>query len=137
MPTTYMQRAAEDERIIAALVAEYPSDDIGFTRLGGESGSPSTTALAAMRLRELIDETRPLPRELTHDVREVLGMMLWQTTPIAHALRAAGREIPASVDLEQAHVLHWLLGFAIEHGATWHQHAARELHKIITAAQGH
>ena len=36
-------------------------------------------------------EVLPFPKTLTEPVREVLSLMLWSTTPIAHALRAAGR----------------------------------------------
>lgn len=71
-----------------------------------------------------------LPSELTPPVRRILGMMLWETTPIAGALRAAGREIPRRVEDEQAAALHWLLGFALEHGMDWHKQAAAALHKM-------
>lgn len=131
------QRAVDDELLIAELLAGYPQVEvIEITPSNAEvQAVPSTTAQAAVRLRQLINETRPLPRDLTDSVRSVLGLMLWQTTPIAQALRRAGRVIAFKVELEQAYVLHWLLGFAIEHGDAWETKAARALHEIINASQ--
>lgn len=78
-----------------------------------------------------IEQAVPLfPQTLTPSLREVLGLMLWQTTPIAHALRAAGHQIERKCEVEQAHALHWLLGFALEHGGDWQKAAAVELRKL-------
>lgn len=71
-----------------------------------------------------------LPAELTPPVRRILGMMLWETGPIAGALRAAGKQINNRAEDEQAAVLHWLLGFALEHGMDWQKPAAAALHKM-------
>ena len=73
------------------------------------------------------------PKTLTEPVREVLSLMIWKTTPIANALRAAGRQIARKVEDEQAVALHWLLGFALEHGADWQKHAAIALREITQA----
>jgi hypothetical protein len=70
------------------------------------------------------------PAQLTPPLREVLGLMLWQTTPIAHALRAAGHTIDRKVEVEQAHALHWLLGFALQDGENWQKTAAVALRKL-------
>ena len=78
-------------------------------------------------------EVLPFPKTLTEPVREVLSLMLWSTTPIAHALRAAGRTIARKVEDEQAVALHWLLGFALEHGADWQRPAALALREITQA----
>lgn len=67
------------------------------------------------------------PSSLTPPLRRVLGMMLWETGPIAHALRATGEDIARKAEDEQAVVLHWLVGFVLKHGADWHKHAAIEL----------
>lgn len=71
-----------------------------------------------------------LPSELTPPVRRILGMMLWETGPIAGALRAAGEQINNRAEDEQAAVLHWLLGFALEHGMSWEKPAAAALLKM-------
>jgi hypothetical protein len=70
------------------------------------------------------------PAELTPPVRRILGMMLWETTPIANALRAGGRRITRRCEDEQAAALHWLLGFALEHGMDWEKPAAAALLKM-------
>ncbi|CAG4887729.1 hypothetical protein [Paraburkholderia saeva] len=77
-----------------------------------------------------LETSRTLPQQLTPPLRRVLGMMLWETTPIAHAMRAAGRDIPRKCEDEQAVVLHWLLGIVLEHGVDWQKHAAIELHNL-------
>lgn len=64
------------------------------------------------------------PTSLTPPLRRVLGMMLWETGPIAHALRATGQDIARKAEDEQAVVLHWLVGFVLKHGTDWHKHAA-------------
>lgn len=78
---------------------------------------------------------RALPAELTPPLRRVLGMMLWETGPIAHAMRATGRDIARKAEDEQAIVLHWLIGFVLEHGADWEKHAAIALRQM-TDTQG-
>lgn len=71
------------------------------------------------------------PRELTPELTEVLGQMLWRTTPIAHAFRdGAGAEIRRRVEDEQAYVLHWLTALALEHGRGWGPAAADRLAEL-------
>ncbi|VWB89157.1 hypothetical protein BLA13014_04130 [Burkholderia aenigmatica] len=70
------------------------------------------------------------PTTLTPALGRVLGMMVWETGPIAHALRAAGHVIERTPAAEQAAVLHWLTSFALEHGADWERHAAAALHAL-------
>lgn len=72
----------------------------------------------------------PFPQVLTPSLHRVLGHMLWETRPIAAALRAAGRSIGARPEDEQAVVLHWLVGFVLEHGNDWSRHAAAALHEL-------
>ena len=78
----------------------------------------------------------PFPAELTPPVRHVLSLMLWQTLPIANALRATGRHINRKTEDEQAAALHWLLGIALEHGQNWEQAAARALHQLLSEKKG-
>ncbi|UVS95667.1 hypothetical protein [Burkholderia glumae] len=73
---------------------------------------------------------RAYPAALTPALGRVLGMMVWETGPIAHALRAAGFNIAPTAAAEQAAVLHWLTGFALDHGADWERHAAAELYRL-------
>jgi len=81
-------------------------------------------------IRETNMAAHVLPAQLTPPLREVLGLMLWQTTPIAHALRAAGHTIDRKAEVEQAHALHWLLGFALQDGENWQKTAAVALRKL-------
>lgn len=74
------------------------------------------------------------PAELTPELSEVLGMPMWETGPLAHAFRAAGRDIPRKAEAEQAFVLHWLTGLALQHGAKWRSVAADEIEKMAEAA---
>lgn len=68
-----------------------------------------------------------LPAEMTPAIREVLGMMVFSTGPIAHGFRAAGIDIPRRAEEEQAFVLFWLLKHAIKAGDDWRKSAAPEL----------
>lgn len=70
------------------------------------------------------------PAALTPPLRRVLGMMLWETGPIAHALRISGQDIARKAEDEQAAVLHWLVGFVLRHGPEWGRHAAAALHEL-------
>jgi hypothetical protein len=74
-----------------------------------------------------------LPAQLTPPLREVLGLMLWQTTPLANALRAAGHTIERKCETEQAFALHWLLGFALKDGDDWQKTAAVALRQLTDA----
>lgn len=73
--------------------------------------------------------TNPLafPREMTNAVAEVLGLMNFQTGPIAHGYRAAGHDIKKRCEDEQAFVLHRFLLLALEHGPDWRKHAAEDM----------
>lgn len=76
------------------------------------------------------------PRELTPDLSEILGMMVFNSGPIAHAFRDAGRaDIKRKCEAEQAFVLHWLLTLCLEHGALWRRHAGETLQEVIKEAE--
>ncbi len=75
------------------------------------------------------------PKELTPEIRDVLGLMIFQTAPIAHALRAGGESIPRKVEEEQAFVLHWMICLALEHGAKWRTKVGERLEAIAANAR--
>jgi hypothetical protein len=74
------------------------------------------------------------PKELTPALREVLGMMVFQLSPLAPALRAAGHDIKRKAEDEQAHVLHWLIGIVLEHGDDWRAKAEDEIERMAALA---
>lgn len=73
------------------------------------------------------------PTELTDSLFDVLSLMLWHTGPLAHTLRAGGANIKKRAEDEQAHVLHWLIQLAIQHGPAWRQRASDSINEIRTA----
>ncbi|MFM0507700.1 hypothetical protein [Paraburkholderia sp. RL17-373-BIF-A] len=83
----------------------------------------------------LASTARVLPDQLTPPVQDVLGLMLWKTTPLAHALRAGGFTIERKTETEQAVALHWLLGFALKDGDDWQKTAAVALRQLTDAAK--
>jgi len=77
---------------------------------------------------------REYPQELTGPVREVLSLMNFQTCPIAHLLRdAGGWDIPKKCEDEQAVVLHWMIGLALEHGDGWRKAVNDYLSPLVAA----
>ncbi|WP_448208166.1 hypothetical protein [Azospirillum sp. sgz302134] len=70
------------------------------------------------------------PNELTPALMDALGMMNFQTGPIAHIYRAAGHDIPRKCEAEQAFVLHRCVLLALEHGEDWRSHAQAELDRM-------
>ncbi|MDW5314982.1 hypothetical protein [Rhizobium sp. PL01] len=80
---------------------------------------------------------RVYPQDLTADIRDILSMMMWNTGPIAHALRDGGQDIKRKAEEEQAEVMHWLIGLALEHGSEWRAKASdriREIQAFVKAA---
>jgi hypothetical protein len=75
------------------------------------------------------------PTAITPALREVLGLMIFTTGPIAHGFRAAGEAIPTRVEDEQAFVLHWLIGLALEHGDAWRKVAGERIGEIAKQAR--
>jgi len=69
------------------------------------------------------------------EAQEVLGLMNFQTCPLADVFRAVGVAIPRKVESEQAHVLAWLLGLAAEHGAAWHDASAKQIEDLVALAR--
>ncbi|MDE4918596.1 hypothetical protein ACUXAV_000695 [Cupriavidus metallidurans] len=77
--------------------------------------------------------TLPYPTEITEALFDVLSLMLWHTGPIAHVLRAGGAEIKKRAEDEQAHVLHWFIQLAIQHGPAWRERATASINEIRAA----
>lgn len=94
-----------------------------------------TEAIAAA-IRQHAEAGRPIyPEELTPALLDALGTMNFQTGPIAHALRAAGADIPRKCEAEQAHVLHWFIRLVLQHGDGWRDAVGDELQRIADAAR--
>lgn len=51
----------------------------------------------------------------------------WQLMHFAHALRAAGMNIPTRAEPEYAAAAHWLIGHALRSGANWRDAAIADL----------
>lgn len=73
------------------------------------------------------------PTELTPALKGALGLMNFQTGPIAHIYRAAGHDIPRKCEAEQAFVLHRYVLLALKHGEEWRAHAQAEIDEILAA----
>lgn len=71
--------------------------------------------------------THVLPDTMTPAIDDALGLMNFETGPIAHLLRATGDDIPRKCEREQSHVLFWFLKLAVEHGDAWRKVAGQEL----------
>lgn len=69
----------------------------------------------------------PYPDEMSQELRDILGMMLMETTPLAHSFRAAGAQIPHKVEAEQAYIMHWLIKLVLTHGRHWRMYAADDI----------
>ena len=99
--------------------------------------SSKTPAEAVREMKAEIERLRKTqyPAELTSTLREVLGLMIMQTCPIAHGFRAAGFDIPCKTEEEQAFVLHWMLQIALQHGENWRRVAGERMKEIYDQAQ--
>ena len=75
------------------------------------------------------------PKQMTAELREVLGLMPLATGPIARDFRAAGEDIPNKPEAEQAFVLHWLIGLALRNGPAWRSIAAAEIGSLPTRSK--
>ena len=74
------------------------------------------------------------PKEMTPELRKVLGMMVFELSPLAHLFRDRGADIPRRAEDEQAFVLHWLIGLVLEHGAGWAEVAHVKITELQKAA---
>ena len=102
---------------------DHPAYERAEKLLAGISASPPSPQ----------EHVLAFPRELTDDLRDVLSTMLWTSGQIARCLRAGGVEIKTRAEDEQAHVLHWLIGLALEHGSEWRVKAQDRIREISDA----
>lgn len=69
----------------------------------------------------------PYPDEMSQELRDILGLMIFETEPLAQTFRAAGAQIPRKAEAEQAYVMHWLIKLVLTHGRHWRIHAADQV----------
>lgn len=74
-----------------------------------------------------------VPFELNDDTLNILGKPNFVCGPIARILRSGGMEIETKAEIEQALVIHWLLGFYMKHGSEWYAKANDTLKQIAEA----
>ena len=68
------------------------------------------------------------PKELDAELTQILGMPNFVAAPFAHIMRKGGGvDIPRKSEIEQAHVIHWMVGLYLEHGADWRKKAQEQL----------
>lgn len=92
------------------------------------------TSTPAMTGKHVSPDVRAYPEIITPELEHVLGLMNFQTGPVAHILQAAGHDIPKKCEAEQAHVLHWLIKLALDHPEDWADRADAEI-KALAAAK--
>lgn len=68
-------------------------------------------------------------------VLRILGLVTFQTAPVAHLFRRLGYPIPRKIELEQAHVFLWLLGKYRDHGDGWGKAVADEIDQMQKAVE--
>lgn len=82
----------------------------------------------------LVPRSFEMPATMTPAIRDALGVMNFQTGPIAHALRDFGAtSIRRKAEDEQAVVLHWFLSLAVEHGDGWRNRVGQHLRSLRPA----
>ncbi len=91
-----------------------------------------------LRIIRITEKSAPaFPLSLSAELDEVLGLMTYQTAPLARAYRDAGvvKELPRAVEREQAFILHKLILLALQHGPDWRGQFSKELEPVINAAE--
>ena len=91
-------------------------------------------ALEAMRAA-----IRPslLPAEMTPEIREVLGLMVFTTGPLAQLFRTGGAEIPKRIEDEQAFILFRFLHLALAHPASWKKCSDEDVRAALARSKAH
>lgn len=82
-------------------------------------------ALSAILLQE-----PKWPAVMPPGLEDILGMMTFETGPVAHLFRAAGQQIARKVEAEQAFILHWLVGLWFQHGTNGLRVAADKIDEL-------
>jgi hypothetical protein len=70
------------------------------------------------------------PATLTPALIDLLSPMIWESGAIAQLFRDAGAKIKSNAEVEQAFVLHWLIGLWFEHGDDYGKHAFAKIHDL-------
>lgn len=132
-----MRRRIEAYRDEHPCTPEKEADLIRIAREGEGEFRQGWPMLDRLERRDLTpspaDNARVYPQDLTDDLRDILSMMMWTTGPIAHALRDGGQDIKRKSEEEQAEVMHWLIGLALEHGSEWRAKASDRIRAIRDA----
>jgi hypothetical protein len=125
-PTEPSGMTEDDNFIVKAAM------QLGFEFVQGNASTMQVSMrnlIAFVRRIEAAERIRctAYPKQMTTELREVLGLMPAATGPIARDFRAAGEDIPNRLEAEQAFVLHWLIGLALRNGPAWRSIAAAEI----------
>lgn len=76
------------------------------------------------------------PKELTKELREVLGIMVFRTGPLAGLYRETKTaDIPRKVEEEQAFILHKLVGYVLLYGSKWRKEFDKEVQPLFDKAE--
>lgn len=68
-----------------------------------------------------------LPDEINGELLAILGRPCFMCGGIADVMRKTGKDIPRKAEMEQAHVLFYLLKLYAEHGERWAEVGDSEL----------
>lgn len=107
--------------------------------LGRSLATTETPEIALERLQAVVTKLDALGAEkerglpLDEHTKHILGFMAIDCRPYAQMLRAEGVEIPPKIELEQAHVIHWMLGYYLKHGANWRDEAGKQVTAHLAA----
>lgn len=108
-----------------------------FVSVAGDAGRVAEIADAAAAVLGAARPSPPTPPltlpPLDADLIEILGRPNFACTSIAQALRLMGHEIKTKAEHEQAAALHWMLGFYIQHGPAWREHATAAMQAAAEA----
>lgn len=72
----------------------------------------------------------PVIPPLTAELKKILGLMCFQCTTFAEALRMGGHDVPRKAEEEQAAVMHWMLTHYLTHGDDWRTHAIHDVDRM-------
>lgn len=77
------------------------------------------------------------PEHITPEIDEVLGLLTYNTTPLARAYRDAGiaKDLPRKIEREQAFMLHKMILLALKHGEKWKDAFREELKPVLDKAE--
>lgn len=71
--------------------------------------------------------SRWFPQEMDSTLETILGRPNFWCGPIAAQLRLRGMKIPKKAELEQAHVIFWMIGLYLAYGSKWSEHGDKFL----------